>query len=90
MPLKTPAEYVESLRDGRVIFWDGDKIEDVTEDPRFRVPIAVAARDYEYDDPKRRELTTLRDRGRHARAPRVPDPAHRGRPAASASSWPRR
>ena len=36
MPLKTPAEYVESLRDGRVVFWDGDKIEDVTKDARFR------------------------------------------------------
>ena len=58
MPLKTPAEYVESLRDGRVVFWDGDKIEDVTKDARFRVPIAVAARDYEYDDPAKRELTT--------------------------------
>ena len=58
MALKTPAEYVESLRDGRVIFWDGDKIEDVTKDARFRVPIAVAVRDYEYDDPERRELTT--------------------------------
>jgi 4-hydroxybutyryl-CoA dehydratase / vinylacetyl-CoA-Delta-isomerase len=58
MPLKTPAEYVESLRDGRVVFWDGDKIEDITKDPRFRVPIEVAARDYDYDDPKRRELTT--------------------------------
>ena len=34
MPLKTPAEYVESLRDGRVVFWDGDKIEDVTEGRR--------------------------------------------------------
>jgi 4-hydroxybutyryl-CoA dehydratase/vinylacetyl-CoA-Delta-isomerase len=56
--LKTPAEYVESLRDERVVFWDGDKIEDVTVDPRFRVPIEVAARDYEYDDPKKRELTT--------------------------------
>jgi 4-hydroxybutyryl-CoA dehydratase/vinylacetyl-CoA-Delta-isomerase len=58
MPLKTPAEYVESLRDGRVTFWDGDKIEDITLDPRFRVPIAVASRDYEYDEPQKRELTT--------------------------------
>ena len=38
------------------MFWDGDKIEDVTKDARFRVPIALAARDYEYDDPERREL----------------------------------
>jgi 4-hydroxybutyryl-CoA dehydratase/vinylacetyl-CoA-Delta-isomerase len=58
MPLKTPAEYVESLRDGRVLFWDGEKIEDVAKSERFRVPLAVASRDYEYDDPKRRELLT--------------------------------
>ncbi len=56
MPLKTPAEYIESLRDGRVLYWDGDRIDDVAKDARFRVPLAVAARDYEYDDPKRREL----------------------------------
>ena len=58
MALKTPAEYVESLRDGRVLYWDGDRIDDVAKDARFRVPLAVAARDYEYDDPARRELTT--------------------------------
>src|SRR5262249_20071460 len=58
MALKTPAEYVESLRDGRVLYWDGDRIDDVAKDARFRVPLAVAARDYEYDDPERRELTT--------------------------------
>jgi 4-hydroxybutyryl-CoA dehydratase/vinylacetyl-CoA-Delta-isomerase len=58
MPLKTPAEYVESLRDGRVLFWDGDRIDDVAKDARFRVPLAVASRDYEYDDPARRDLIT--------------------------------
>jgi len=58
MPLKTPAEYVESLRDGRVLYWDGDRIDDVATDPRFRVPLAVASRDYEYDDPERRARMT--------------------------------
>ncbi|MGH8311544.1 MAG: 4-hydroxyphenylacetate 3-hydroxylase N-terminal domain-containing protein, partial [Steroidobacteraceae bacterium] len=56
MALKTPAEYVESLRDGRVLYWDGDRIDDVAADARFRLPLAVAARDYDYDDPKRRDL----------------------------------
>lgn len=60
MPLKTPAEYIESLRDGRVLFWDGERIDDVAKSERFRVPLAVAARDYEYDDPERRELMTYR------------------------------
>jgi len=60
MPLKTPAEYVESLRDGRCLYWDGERIDDVSKSERFRVPLAVAARDYEYDDPERRELMTYR------------------------------
>ena len=32
MPLKTPGEYVESLRDGRGLYWDGDGIDDVAKD----------------------------------------------------------
>ena len=60
MPPKTPAEYIESLRDGRVLYWDGERIDDVSKSERFRVPLAVASRDYEYDDPGRRELMTYR------------------------------
>src|SRR4029450_1576586 len=50
MGLKTAAAYVESLRDGRVTYWDGERIDDITSHPRFRVPIEVASRDYDYDD----------------------------------------
>ncbi len=56
MGLKTAAEYVESLRDGRVTYWDGARIDDVTAHPRFRVPIEVASRDYDYADPVHGEL----------------------------------
>ncbi|MGE4322459.1 MAG: 4-hydroxyphenylacetate 3-hydroxylase N-terminal domain-containing protein [Sphingobium sp.] len=52
MSLKTTEQYLESLRDGREIYWDGDRIEDVTADPRFAVPLAMAGRDYAYDDPE--------------------------------------
>ncbi len=38
MGLKTPEQYVESLRDGRVTYWDGERIDDITTHPRFRVP----------------------------------------------------
>ena len=29
MALKTPQQYIESLRDGRVTYWDGERIDDV-------------------------------------------------------------
>jgi 4-hydroxybutyryl-CoA dehydratase/vinylacetyl-CoA-Delta-isomerase len=56
----TPARYVDSLRDGRVTYWDGEKIEDITRHPKFRVPIAVASRDYDYADAGRGDLMTYR------------------------------
>jgi 4-hydroxybutyryl-CoA dehydratase / vinylacetyl-CoA-Delta-isomerase len=58
MGLKTPAQYVESLRDGRVTYWNGERIDDITLSPKFRVPIAVASRDYDHASPLRREVMT--------------------------------
>lgn len=57
MGLKTPEQYVESLADGRVTYWGGERIADITKHPRFKVPIALTAKDYGYDDP---ELGSLR------------------------------
>ena len=57
MALMTPAQYVESLRDGRVTFWDGERIDDITTHPRFQLPIKIVAEDYVYDDS---EYGTLR------------------------------
>ena len=53
MGLKSPEEYVQSLRDGRVTYWDGERIDDITAHPRFATPIANTARDYDYDDAAR-------------------------------------
>jgi 4-hydroxybutyryl-CoA dehydratase / vinylacetyl-CoA-Delta-isomerase len=60
MALKTPAEYVESLRDGRVTYWDGERIDDITIHPKFKTPIAVASGDYDYANPARREVMSYR------------------------------
>jgi 4-hydroxybutyryl-CoA dehydratase/vinylacetyl-CoA-Delta-isomerase len=60
MALKTPQEYVQSLRDGRVTYWDGERIDDITRHPRFRVPIANTAKDYEYDAPELGDLRRYR------------------------------
>ena len=60
MGLKTAREYVESLRDGRVTFCNGERIGDITTHPLFRAPIAIAAADYDYSDPHRRAATVYR------------------------------
>lgn len=58
MGLMTAEQYRASLNDGRVIYWGGEKITDITNHPRFRVPIEVALTDYAYDDPDLRDLIT--------------------------------
>ena len=58
MGLKTAAQYIESLRDGRETYWGGERIADVTTHPRFRVPLGVAARDYSHDSAERRARMT--------------------------------
>jgi 4-hydroxybutyryl-CoA dehydratase / vinylacetyl-CoA-Delta-isomerase len=56
--LKSKQQYVDSLRDGRHVFWGGERIEDVTSHPRFQIPLAVASVDYDYDDPAARNVLT--------------------------------
>ena len=46
MGLKTPEEFRESLRDGRVVFLDGERVEDVTTHPKLKVAVETAAFDY--------------------------------------------
>ena len=58
MGLMTPEAYVQSLNDGRVTYWDGERIDDITQHPRFAVPIAVASSDYRHADPERSEIMT--------------------------------
>lgn len=48
MALKTPEQYYESLRDGRVIYWEGERIDDISVHPLFRVPLSLVASDYDY------------------------------------------
>jgi len=56
MGLKSKQQYLDSLRDGREVFWGGERIEDVTAHPRFQIPLEVAAADYDYEDPNRRDF----------------------------------
>src|SRR5690348_1972031 len=41
------ADYVASLRDGRAIFLDGERIKDVTRHPGFAEPLRVVAATYD-------------------------------------------
>jgi len=56
MALKTPQQYLESLRDGRVIYWEGERIDDITTHPLFQVPLALMCSDYEYHDARHGDL----------------------------------
>jgi 4-hydroxyphenylacetate 3-monooxygenase len=62
----TGAQYLESLRDGREIWIDGERVDDVTEHPAFRNAARSIARLYEsLHDPAQQELLTTVDRHGH-------------------------
>jgi len=59
----TGAEYLESLRDGREVWIDGERVADVTAHPAFRNPARSVARLYDaMHDPATRDLLTAEDR----------------------------
>jgi 4-hydroxyphenylacetate 3-monooxygenase len=58
--MRTGAEYLESLRDGRQVFIDGERVKDVTTHPAFREAARSIARLYDIAaDPAHRELMTF-------------------------------
>ena len=59
MTIRTPEQYIESLRDGRVVYCMGERVKDVTTHPIMRVAIDWMAMDYELQhDPKYKKLLT--------------------------------
>ena len=55
----TGAEYMESLRDGREVYFDGKRVSDITTHPAFRNSVRSIARLYDaLHDPKTRDLLT--------------------------------
>ena len=86
--LRTGKEHLESLRDGRVVYVGGERIDDVTTHPAFRAPAQTVAAIYDMKaDPANRDTMTYEeDGGRHsiyflrAADPRRPAAAH-GRPS---------
>jgi 4-hydroxyphenylacetate 3-monooxygenase len=58
--LKTGQQHLDSLRDGRAVYIDGRRVDDVTTDPAFRNLAASVAKLYDFQsDPGRRQLMTF-------------------------------
>jgi aromatic ring hydroxylase len=74
MPLRTPEEYLASLRDGRRVFYRGRRVEDVTAHPVIGLAARHAAIDYQLaDDPQWRGLAAVDGVSRYYVPPRGTD-----------------
>jgi len=72
MTCKTGAEHVKSLRDGRTVYIDGQKVEDVTVHPAFRNSVKSAAALYDFQaQPENIELMTFVPDGANRRVSRA-------------------
>ncbi len=74
MPLKTVDEYVQSLRDGRRVYFRGERVPDVTTHPVIGVAVRHASIDYALaDEPCHRDLCVVSDAdGEYSRYYQVP------------------
>lgn len=73
--LRTAEQYLESLRDGRAVFYRGESVDDVTTHPVLRNAVEHASLDYEMaEDPQLRKLAVT-DAGfsRYFHVPRSSD-----------------
>ena len=62
--IRTPEQYIESLRDGRKIYLNGERIEDITAHPQFKGSINARALSYAlYDHPTFKDLLTIEEDG---------------------------
>src|ERR1041384_6000670 len=61
MPLRTPAQYVESLRDGRELYFRGARVAAVTTHPVISKAVKLGELDFEMaEDPAHRDLAVVR------------------------------
>jgi aromatic ring hydroxylase len=64
MGVRTSKDFLEGLRDGRVVFYRGEQVADVTEHPELGVAARHAAIDFEMgEDPSIRELAVVEEEG---------------------------
>jgi aromatic ring hydroxylase len=71
MPLRTPSQYLDSLRDGRAVYYRGQRVPDVTDHPVIGLAARHAAIDYAMaEDPAHRDLAVVDGTSRYYVAPR--------------------
>lgn len=64
MALRTAEQYLEGLRDGRVVYYQGERVEDVVSHPELGVAVRHATTDFHMaEDPGLRELTVVEEDG---------------------------
>jgi aromatic ring hydroxylase len=64
MSLRSPDQYVQSLRDNRTVFFRGARVPDVTTHPVISVAVKHASIDYELaEDPRHRDLCVVNEGG---------------------------
>ncbi|NKB64734.1 MAG: 4-hydroxyphenylacetate 3-hydroxylase [Gammaproteobacteria bacterium] len=62
--IRTGAQYLESLKDGREVYMDGKRVEDVTTHPGFRSIVDIRARIYDMaHDPKTSDVMCYEENG---------------------------
>ncbi|HEY4820967.1 MAG TPA: 4-hydroxyphenylacetate 3-hydroxylase N-terminal domain-containing protein, partial [Xanthobacteraceae bacterium] len=64
--LRSGKEHLESLRDGRVVYVGGEKIDDVTRHPAFRTAAQTVAAIYDMKAADRDTMSYEEDGGRHS------------------------
>ena len=65
MPLRTAAEYLQSLQDGRTVYYKGERVADVTTHPELGRGAKHCAIDYAVaDDPTHRDLVRYSENGK--------------------------
>jgi 4-hydroxyphenylacetate 3-monooxygenase len=70
--IKTGRQHLDSIRDGRTIFLDGEMVSDVTAHPAFRNAVATVGQLYDFQaDPHNAELMTFQVPGKSRRVNRA-------------------
>jgi 4-hydroxybutyryl-CoA dehydratase/vinylacetyl-CoA-Delta-isomerase len=63
MGIKTPEQFKESLRDGRVVYLEGERVADVTTHPKLKTCVETAASDYAMAEmPEYKDLAIVHDK----------------------------